>query len=209
MNNQFYKETTKASYEATAKAFTANVSMLAPVESIEKFISLLKPNAKIIDIGCGSGRDAKIFTEAGADVLGIDFCANLIAIAKDHSPAANFKLMDIEAINLPAATFDGAWAACSLGHIPKNKILIVLKQIHALLKAQGYFYLALKQGIGESIEQDTRYDGNPQKFWAFYQEKELKNYLETAGFKILDFSLVEKQYDYQTQSAFRIFCQKE
>lgn len=208
MDNQFYKETTKASYEVTAKEFTANVSTLAPVASIEKFISLLKPHAKIIDIGCGSGRDAKLFADAGADVVGIDFCANLIAIAKAHAPTADFQLMDIEAINLPEATFDGAWAACSLGHIPKNKFLNVLQQIHALLKQQGYFYLALKQGSGEGLEHDKRYDGSPQKFWSFYQENELKNYLETAGFNILDFSLVEKQHDYQTQSAFRIFCQK-
>lgn len=208
VNSASYKETTKASYQATAKEFAQNVADLAPIGSIGKFIKLLPSEAKIIDIGCGSGRDAKIFTNAGMDVLGIDFCPNLIEIAEAYAPLANFQLMDIETMNLPPATFNGAWAACSLGHIPKNMILDVLKQIHILLKEHGYFYLALKKGTGEVLEKDARYSGNHQKFWSFFAESELKNYLESARFKILDFKIIEKEYDYQTHPAFRIFCQK-
>lgn len=208
VSDEFYKEATKASYQATANEFAQNVAELAPIGSIEKFISLLPTKAKIIDIGCGSGRDAKIFTTAGIDVLGIDFCSNLIEIAKTHAPLADFQLMDIEAINFSPATFEGAWAACSLGHIPKNKFLNVLKQIHVLLKEEGYFYLALKKGAGEILERDARYAGNHQKFWSFFEEVELKNHLENAGFKILDLKVTEKRYDYQTHPAFRIFCQK-
>lgn len=208
VNPELYKEATKASYQATAKEFAQRVADLAPIGSIEKFIKLLPSKAKIIDIGCGSGRDAKIFTNAEIDVLGIDFCSNLIEIAEAYAPLANFQLMDIETINLPSATFDGAWAACSLGHIPKNKILNVLNKIHILLKEHGYFYLALKKGTGEILEKDLRYAGNHQKFWSFFEEDELKNYLENAGFKVLDFKMIEKEYDYQTHPAFRIFCQK-
>ena len=53
------KEITKESYQATANEYTQNVVNLAPTGSIERFINFLPPNAKIIDIGCGSGRDAK------------------------------------------------------------------------------------------------------------------------------------------------------
>jgi len=203
-----YKEITQASYQATAKEFAQNVVNLAPTESIQKFTELLSTKAKIIDIGCGSGRDAKIFTAAAVDVLGIDFCPNLIEIAKTHAPLARFQLMDIEMMNLPSSTFDGAWSVCSLGHVPKNKLLNVLKQIYTSLKEQGYFYLALKHGVGEVLEKDSRYDGNHQKFWSFFEENELKNFLEKAGFKILDFKLIAKEYAYHTQSAFRVFCQK-
>jgi SAM-dependent methyltransferase len=207
-NFELYKEITRASYQATAKEFAQNVADLAPVESIEKFIKLLPSKAKIIDIGCGSGRDTKIFTHAGVDVLGIDFSSSLIEIAKMYAPLAKFQLMDIEAMSLPSAMFDGAWAACSLGHIPKNKILNVLNQIHILLKEEGYFYLALKKGRGEVLEKDERYTGNHQKFWSFFEEDELISYIENAGFNIVDFKLIGKKYDYQTHSAFRVFCKK-
>lgn len=202
------KEITKESYQLTAQAFAHNVADLAPIGSIEKFFGLLPPKAKIIDLGCGSGRDAKIFTTMGTNVLGIDYCSNLIEIAKAHAPLANFELMDIEMMNLPASSFDGAWSACSLGHISKKLLPHVLEKIHSLLKENGFFYLALKKGSGEKLEIDSRYNGDFKKFWSFYEEDELKNILQVAQFKILEFDTVEKNHLYQTHSAFRIFCQK-
>ena len=202
------KEITKESYQSTAQEFARNVADLAPMGSIDQFKKLLPPKAKVIDIGCGSGRDAKVFTSMGLDVLGIDYSSNLLEIAKVTAPSADFQLKDIETMTLPAASFDGAWSACSLGHIPKNKILDVLKQIHSLLKDNGHFYLALKKGSGEILEKDSRYEGKIEKFWSYYEEDELKNLLQSAKFKILDFASVEKIFAYQTHPAIRVFCQK-
>ncbi len=53
-------------------------------------------------------------------------------------------------MSFPEASFDGAWSACSLGHSPKIIFPDVLAKIHLLLKEEGYFYLALKKGSGES-----------------------------------------------------------
>lgn len=202
------KEITKESYQATANEYTQNVVNLAPTGSIERFINFLPPNAKIIDIGCGSGRDAKIFHSKGLHVLGIDFCPNLIGIAKIHAPSVEFQLMDVEEMNFPASSFDGAWAACSLAHISKITFPEVLKKIHSILRENGYFYLTLKKGSGEVLENDGRYDGNVKKFWSYYEEQELKHFLQAAQFKILEFDTVEKTHPYQTHSAFRVFCQK-
>lgn len=202
------KEITKESYQATAQEFCQNVMELAPIKSIETFLNFLPPKAKIIDIGCGSGRDAKLFTDKGADVLGIDFSSNLIEIARLQAPLANFQLMDIETMSLPASSFDGVWSACSLGHIAKNKLQDALRNIHSLLNDKGYFYLALKKGVGEKLEIDPRYQGDVRKFWAYYEEEELKDILQAASFKILDFSTVEKNHVYHTHDAMRVFCQK-
>lgn len=201
-------ETTKESYQATAREFADNVAELAPLASIEKFAKFLPPSAKIIDIGCGSGRDAKIFSERGFDVTGIDFCPSLIEIARSHAPLAQFHLMDIEKMDFPVNAFNGAWAACSLLHITKDALPAVLEKIHAMLKKDAYFYLTFKKGNLETVEQDVRYKGNVRKFWAYYQEHELKELLQLAEFKILDFATVEKTNPYQTHAAFRVFCQK-
>lgn len=209
VNTLSNKEITRESYQATAQQFAHKVADLAPMESIEKFISMLSPKAKIIDLGCGSGRDAKIFTDRGIDALGVDYCASLIEIAKVHAPLAGFQLMDIEAMNFPESSFDGAWAACSLGHIAKSQLPNVLKKIHLLLKENGYFYLTLKKGSGEVLEQDSRYDGDFKKFWSFFEEDELRKLLQSAQFKILDFAMVEKHCQYQTHDSFRVFCQKD
>jgi|GEM_PF-5853252 len=51
-----YKKITQESYQSTAQEFARNVDDLAPTGSIEKFIKLLPPKARVIDIGCGTGR---------------------------------------------------------------------------------------------------------------------------------------------------------
>lgn len=199
---------TKESYEATAREFTRNVADLAPLESIKKFINFLPVRAKIIDIGCGSGRDAKIFTEQGLSVLGVDFSENLIDIAKVNAPLAEFQRLDIETMTFPPSSFDGAWAGCTLCHIPKKILPSVLQKIHFLLNENGYFYLTVKQGTGEGLEEDVRY-GNLEKFWSFFEEEELAEYVRTADFKIVDCCIVPRKFKYQTHPCVRIFCRKE
>ena len=203
------KEITKESYEATAQAFADKVADLAPIGSIERLMNMLPPNPKIIDIGCGSGRDAKIFTERGVSVVGIDFCPNFIEIARAKAPLAEFQVMDIEQLHFSARTFDGAWAATSLLHIPKKDIPAVLQRIHFILKENGVFYLSLKEGQGEVLENDSRYSGEFKKFWSFFEEEELKKFLQEAHFNILSFERVEKHHNYQSHACFRVFCQKK
>ncbi len=204
-----YKAITKTSYEATANAFTRNVADLAPITSIERFIKLLPSNAKIVDIGCGSGRDAKIFTENGVSVFGLDFCKNLIDIARSNAPLAEFQQLDIEEINFPAAYLDGAWACCSLSHISKATLPFVLLNIHSFLKEQGYFYLTLRKGSGEGLEKDTRYQGDFEKFWASFEEKEIESIIQKAKFKVLECCTVHKEATYRTFPCIRMFCQKQ
>lgn len=203
-----HKEITRDSYQETAERFARNVASLAPMESIQRFVSMLPPNPRIIDIGCGSGRDAKVFSENGVSVVGIDFCQSLIDIAKKTAPLAQFQMMDIETDDFPEASFDGAWASCSLLHIPKKSFSPVLCKIHSCLKENGYFYLTLKKGTGEFVERDLRY-GDFEKFWALYEENELKELLQSAKFKIIDCNVVEARFSYQTHPSVRVFCQKD
>jgi 2-polyprenyl-3-methyl-5-hydroxy-6-metoxy-1,4-benzoquinol methylase len=94
-----HKEVTKKSYAAAAREYASNVAALAPIQSIERFITLLPPKAFLLDIGSGSGRDAKIFSERGLNVTGIDFCENLIEIAKATAPLVKFQVMDMDRLS--------------------------------------------------------------------------------------------------------------
>lgn len=203
-----HKETTKESYEIIAEKFRGNVAQLAPHKSIEKFLTLLPEGGKILDLGCGSGRDAKIFSEKGYKTIGIDFCPSLIAIAKETAPLAEFQIMDFEDLNFEENSFDGAWAGVSLIHLAKSSFPKVLKTIHRILKEHGQFYITLKKGTSEGLEEDTRYEGCHEKFCAYYQEEELQNYLKQAGFAITEFALVEPASAYQPKQVLRAFCEK-
>lgn len=201
------KTTTRQSYEDTAHQFADNVSTIAPIASLERFIHMVPPKAKILDVGCGSGRDAKILSERGLQVVGIDFSDNMIKIAKEQAPLAEFHQMDMEALTFPKQSFDGVWAACSLLHLTKQAMPQVLSDIHALLKPEGVFYLTLKKGTGEVFEEDRRY-GAHKKFWAYYEEDEIRALLKNALFAVDECVCVDKTVPYQTHLAYRIFCRK-
>ena len=60
------------SYNKTFEEYMRLVDSLHPVKESKFFMSLLPKKSKILDLGCGPGRDARIFYERGYEVIGID-----------------------------------------------------------------------------------------------------------------------------------------
>lgn len=202
------KLTTLNSYNVSATHYAENTADLHPQEEAQKFINLLPSCARVIDVGCGPGRDAKIFSDHGIEVVGIDFSPNMIQIAKQNAPNCSFHIMDIEAIAFSSETFDGVWANCALLHIPKKNVHLVLRKIYAILKSKGSLYLSVKQDhISEAFEKDSRY-GGLEKFWSFYEPNELMKLLTEAHFKIIDVAIARKSTDYHTNPIIKIFAEK-
>ena len=94
-------------------------------------------------------------------------------------------------------------------YIPKKILPSVLQNIHSLLKADGYFYLTVKKGVGEGLKADLRY-GNFEKFWSFFEEDEIAEQIRSVNFQIVDCCTVQKKFKYQNRSLCAIlFCQKK
>jgi 8-oxo-dGTP diphosphatase len=202
------KIATLNSYDVSASDYAKNTENFHPEEDAQKFIYSLPPHAKIIDIGCGPGRDAKVFSDYGLDVVGIDFSPNMIEIAKQSVPNGSFYIMDMEAIAFPSETFDGVWANCALLHVPKKNISLVFQNIHLILKPKGSFYLSVKQSDrGEIFEGDSRY-GGLEKYWSFYEPNELVQLLIEANFRIVDVMITKKPKDYHTHAMIKIIAEK-
>lgn len=64
------------------------------------------PGISLLDVGCGSGLAAALAVERGACVSGLDATSELIAIARDRAPTADFQQGDMEFLPYPDATFD-------------------------------------------------------------------------------------------------------
>lgn len=202
-----YKEITRESYNRTSDAYTERVADLHPTEFAREFYHLMFPHAHILDLGCGSGRDAAIFVKDGYNVTGIDFSENMIIRAKENAPKGNFILMDIENIQFQNETFDGVWSSASLLHVPKGKILDVLKSVWKVLKPYGGFGIRLKDGEGERLEKDRRY-GNLEKFNSYYHLDELCSLLTAAGFRILSSTGEGFRTPYDTHIFISVLCVK-
>lgn len=56
----------------------------------------------VVDLGCGSGRWAKVLTDSGYRVLGVDLSPHMIRLARRHAPKAQFKTESVLSVKLPA-----------------------------------------------------------------------------------------------------------
>ena len=138
----------------------------------------------ILDLGCGSGRDAEWFSEKGKNVVGIDLSENLLDIAKKKAPNAVFNKMDIRNLGFEKEDFDGIWASGSIHHITKDEAETVLEELHHILKHQGLLYVSVKKGKGERYVRDGRIEEG-KRFFSFYEEDELNKLISKAGFEII------------------------
>lgn len=75
------KQKTIDTYNKIAPNYSESHFVHFWVEEFEKFKNYI-PGKKVLDIGCGAGRDAAIFVENGFDYTGIDASEGMLNIAK-------------------------------------------------------------------------------------------------------------------------------
>ncbi len=142
---------------------------------------------KILDLGCGPGRDAKHFTEQGYEVTGIDASEGQIKIAREYCPAANFVKGDMRKLPFPDNSFDGVFSCASILHMEKSQLPLVLNEIKRVLKDNGVVFIKTKEADKEPTLKPSRSIPEKNIFWVYYTEQELRNILEDHGFEIIDF----------------------
>ena len=141
-------------YDSNADGYydsTVNLDMSAQYSMFEK---RLYADAHILDLGCGSGRDAKYFLDQGYEVAAIDGSEKLCkkASALTGIEVRNILFRDLDYIE----EFDGVWACASLVHVNSEELPEILKKISASLKDDGILYASFKMG-DFSGERDGRY----------------------------------------------------
>lgn len=99
--------------------------------------------ARVVEIGCGDGRDAKEIVGRCSFYEGFDISEELIKLAQQHVPAATFTVADASSYRF-AKDLDVVFAFASLLHLDKQEVEAVLQRVHAALKPGGIFYISLK-----------------------------------------------------------------
>ena len=162
MSVNFYNENAENFFSQTVRA---DMGLL-----YEKFLSKLPiTKGKILDLGCGSGRDSKHFKELGFEVVALDLSEELAKKASEYigQKVIVQDMRDLEFEN----EFIGVWACASILHLPVEDIEIVFKKVFKSLKKGGIFYLSFKYGENDYIK-----DG--REFTCFTEEKFIKCFPE-------------------------------
>ena len=167
-------------YEEYAKT---NESVSVVKEFLDYFIENV--NGKVLDAGCGHGRDAKYLSEHGLEVTGIDLSEKLLEIARNNAPKALFYNEDMMNSSFKDNSYDGLWACGSFLHIPGEHSKQTLNEFCRVLKKNGLMFICVKQGSREGFYKDLRY-GDKERFFKNYSVSDFKELIEDAGFRIIN-----------------------
>lgn len=137
---------------------------------------------RILDAGCGPGRDSKWLRERGFQVVGVDLSSGMLAEARRRAPDVDFRQADLRRLDFPNDYFDGIWCSASLLHLPRADVPGVLVSFRRFL-GHGHLYVSVKLGQGEEVEEAAYGPGNP-RFYTYFSRHEMELYLERAGFEV-------------------------
>ena len=134
-------------YNNNAERYAAQTKYIDVSDLYTDFEECLCPGDRILDLGCGSGRDSKYFLERGYDVVPVDGSAEMCRVASEYLgiPVQQKLFSEIEY----REEFDGIWACASLLHVPKVQIRDVMEKVSRALKEQGVLYASFKYGDDE------------------------------------------------------------
>lgn len=154
---------TKQYYQDNAQAFfdsTVNADMSA---HYERFLRYVPEHGKILDFGCGSGRDTKAFIQRGYSVEAIDGSSEMCRLAGDLC-GIQVRCMDFNDLN-EIEKYDAIWACASLLHVAKTQLPAVLIKMRDALVNGGVIYISFKHGDFEG-ERNGRFflDLTPEAF---------------------------------------------
>jgi SAM-dependent methyltransferase len=137
-----------------------------------------EPPFRILDFGCGPGRDLAAFRALGHEPVGLDGSAALAALARSNSGCEVWE-QDFLALDLPATRFDGIFANASLFHVPSAELPRVLRELNATLKPRGVLFASNPRG-------DDEEGWNRGRYGAYHRLDTWRAFCQAAGFTELE-----------------------
>lgn len=166
-------------YNQNAKTYFDQTAGVNPEGFLGPFLKHLPAPARVLDIGCGSGRDLAWLQARGYSVAGLERSPALAELAREHAGCqvieANFETWDFGSMPV-----DGMLLVGALVHMPHEMFEEMLTRLTASLVSCGKVLISLKEGDGVSQGADGR------KFF-LWRDQKLRKHFEHLGFRVLHF----------------------
>ena len=171
-----FTETTRREYDRVAVDFQARTQDHDVSQNYRALLDAIEgtPPFRILDMGCGPGRDLRYFRDLGHEAVGLDGSRSFAAMA--HAATGCEVLhQDFLAMDLPPGRFDGVFANASLFHVPSRALPRVLREIARSLKPRGVLFCSNPRGNNEEGMKAGRY-------CCFHDQETWHRYVTAAGF---------------------------
>lgn len=174
-------------YDKNAHIYAQATVSRAHPEQIDQFVAKLHTNAKVLDAGCGAGRDTDLLSQKGLQVIGTDLSQGLLEEAKKAYPRLTFVKGDLRELPFASNSFDGIWAHASLLHLETvEDVKQALSEFSRVIKKQGILHVFVKSQTGTektAVVSDTL--SNHDRFFQYFTKEELQTLLENTGFTLV------------------------
>jgi 2-polyprenyl-3-methyl-5-hydroxy-6-metoxy-1,4-benzoquinol methylase len=177
---------TRSFYDASA-AETAEEWYRNPVllPTLKEFVSLLPRKPRVLDLGCGAGYESMRLHSLGAEVVGIDYSAECVRIAKEKNPGCRFFEMDFFSIDKGLGSFDGIWSSGSLIHVPHDRMGDLLSRLAPRLRSSGVFCAVTREGSGRRVTSHTVNGKTYQRIVYLYSWADLITSFQSHGMELI------------------------
>lgn len=149
---------TLAHYDGSAESFWEGTRDHDVSQNIDALLRHLPTDRrlKILDFGCGPGRDLAALTARGHEAVGLDGAASFVEMARRFS-GCEVLHQDFLRLDLPAEAFDGVFANASFFHVPLQEMPRVLRELRAALRPGGVFFASNPHGENQEGWDRGRY----------------------------------------------------
>ena len=150
-------------------------------------LNLPSSPAKILDLGCGPGINAKKILEycPDAQLTGIDFAPNMVETARNHVPDAHFQVGDIRKIPQFQHSFDGIFASFSIPYINDGEVEKMIVSSHSRMQKGGIFFLSFIESSINSSKKSVNSAGLPMIMY-YYEVEWIETVLVNHGFDVIE-----------------------
>ncbi|MGH0028554.1 MAG: class I SAM-dependent methyltransferase [Myxococcota bacterium] len=132
---------------------------------------------RVLDLGCGPGRDLAAFRARGHDPVGLDGSEAFVRMARAHAGVPVWH-RDFLAMELPDGHFDGVFANASLFHVPRAELPRVLRELYASLRPGGVLFSSNPRGENQA-------GWNGERYGVYHDLAGWSHFLRDAGFEAL------------------------
>jgi len=169
--------TTLAQYDDSADAFRDGTRNHDVRQNIEALLEALGDDGphRILDLGCGPGRDLLAFRELGHTPVGLDGSPAFARMAREAS-GCEVLCRNFLSLELPAEDFDGVFANASLFHVPCQELPRILRELRQALRPGGVLFTSNPRG-------DNREGWRGERFGAFHDYPQWRDFVSDAGFE--------------------------
>ncbi len=168
--------TTLAHYNRHAESFWESTRDHDVSQNREQLLNHLRgvPPFRILDFGCGPGRDLKAFKDMGHVAIGLEGAERFVQFARSSSGCEVWH-QDFLRLRLPREYFDGIFANASLFHVPSQELPRVVNELWATLKPGGPLFSSNPRG-------ENQEGWNSELYGAYHDVDRWRRFMTEAGF---------------------------